>query len=821
MNRILVYLVLTGFTMVPLCADYLISEPVGHNIIHHHEYRSAGPWHLHVLEIDLSSSWNHLETIKAENRLQGSERTSAMAASVDAEAHRVVAAINGDFYAAGGVPINAQVVNGTLLKRAYPRTVFGTGPVNEPLLEIVSFSGQVLNQDLAVHAINGINEDRQENFLVVYNRYKGARTGTNQWGTEITTTILDSIRYVNTPFRVVVTEKDSAMEAGSGNTYIGQNEYILSAHGSAKAAVDSNIFLGDTLELQLDFAQVPHPIWQLIGGTPRLIRDGTQSVEWQAESVGHSFTYDRHPRTAVGINADSSKAYFVTVDGRQPGYSVGMSLFELANYMLEWEMYQAVNLDGGGSTTMVVRGSVVNRPSDASGERYVANALLAISTAPTGPLAVLEIEPSELYALVGSQTGFGVSGFDSTYNPVEVPADSLVWSCDSLIGSIDTNGVFTAGETETDGFVVVQLGAIIDSALVHVTDVSTITLTPDPLILAVGESQQINATARDAFGNVIQIDPVDYEWAVTPQLGPITTTGYFTAEEAGIAQISASYSEISGIITATIGDAITAIVDDFSTLTNWSLTGVVVNLSACHLSLDSSLYVSAPSSARLDYSLAQGGVSALYMNSEILISGSPEAVSIQVYGDGSTHWLRGEFRDQSDDKFLVNFTESSPGINWDNSWQALLVNLDEAIPHWGNPGALLDFPITWTKIYLAETDEDKKDSGSILIDDLSFHFIGTGIEGTGLRTPSHFELEGPFPNPFNNSTRFRFSNLSSGILDLKVHDIAGRQVDVQTLNVADGHLDFTWRSPTLGSGLYIYNFNLNGQRASGKLMILR
>ncbi|MFC1526963.1 phosphodiester glycosidase family protein, partial [Candidatus Latescibacterota bacterium] len=80
----------------------------------------------------------------------------------------------------------------------------------------------------------------------------------------------------------------------------------------------------------------------------------------------------------------------VTVDGRQPGYSVGMSLAELADLMARKltyfarsrsNAYQAINLDGGGSTTMVVRRQVVNRPSDQTGERPVANALLVVGPA--------------------------------------------------------------------------------------------------------------------------------------------------------------------------------------------------------------------------------------------------------------------------------------------------------------------------------------------------------------------------------------------------------------------------------------------------------
>ena len=117
------------------------------------------------------------------------------------------------------------------------------------------------------------------------------------------------------------------------------------------------------------------------------MRDGVVSIEHEREHLGTDFASDRHPRTAVGFTRNRETVYLVTVDGRQPGHSVGMTLEELAELMTTklpqftksgQPAFQAVNLDGGGSTTMVVRNTVVNRPSDQTGERPVANALLVV-----------------------------------------------------------------------------------------------------------------------------------------------------------------------------------------------------------------------------------------------------------------------------------------------------------------------------------------------------------------------------------------------------------------------------------------------------------
>ena len=96
--------------------------------------------------------------------------------------------------------------------------------------------------------------------------------------------------------------------------------------------------------------------------------------------MAENFARDRNPRTAIGKTADG-KLLLVTVDGRQSKISVGMSLYSLADLLLELNAIDAINLDGGGSTTMVVKQKVVNKPSDQTGERPVSDAILVLSPA--------------------------------------------------------------------------------------------------------------------------------------------------------------------------------------------------------------------------------------------------------------------------------------------------------------------------------------------------------------------------------------------------------------------------------------------------------
>ncbi len=113
---------------------------------------------------------------------------------------------------------------------------------------------------------------------------------------------------------------------------------------------------------------------EVIGGFPLLLRDGVRVGDLEV-SDRPSFSAERHPRTAVGFDLDEGLSWVVVVDGRQPDYSVGMTLPELAALFEALGVEDAINLDGGGSSVMVVDGAKVSRPSDAAGERPVVNAL--------------------------------------------------------------------------------------------------------------------------------------------------------------------------------------------------------------------------------------------------------------------------------------------------------------------------------------------------------------------------------------------------------------------------------------------------------------
>ena len=123
-----------------------------------------------------------------------------------------------------------------------------------------------------------------------------------------------------------------------------------------------------------DWAAAP----DIVSGAGLLLRDGREITDWTDEQIAEGFDTARHPRTMIGADGDGG-IWLVTVDGRQPWLSLGMNFAELKRLSRRIGLLSALNLDGGGSTTMVVqREWIVNHPSDPAGPRAVSDAIVVL-----------------------------------------------------------------------------------------------------------------------------------------------------------------------------------------------------------------------------------------------------------------------------------------------------------------------------------------------------------------------------------------------------------------------------------------------------------
>jgi hypothetical protein len=179
-----------------------------------------------------------------------------------------------------------------------------------------------------------------------------------------------------------------ALDSSGGSVQIPESGGVIAVGPAAPTALRTKLIAAASGALQFDAFVGLEPFYprEALGGFPVLLRDSAE-VAGLDSAGGANFGPVRHPRTLVGIGTGGRRLLLVTVDGRQQGYSTGMTLRESAQLMREFGVTEALNLDGGGSTTMVVRRSfenavrftLANKPSDKEGERPVANALAVIS----------------------------------------------------------------------------------------------------------------------------------------------------------------------------------------------------------------------------------------------------------------------------------------------------------------------------------------------------------------------------------------------------------------------------------------------------------
>lgn len=320
---------------------------------------------INLLRLDRSKV--KLDVVHAGDSAVGLEKTSAIA-------HRrgAVAAINSGFFRLdkslwAGDANGVLMIDGVILSESFadrtalfisdvPTTNLAFGRIRTEIS--VETGGRKL-------LVDGINRQRNNDEIILYDARFGTKTLTDPEGIEIS----------------VIDGKIAAITRNKGNSSIAEKGYVLSVSGKRINEVltvrEGQALRGFAVAYLISGGDrfLLNHVDDIVAGVPQLIKDGRVDITWEQEKSSKSFVETRHPRTAIARLKDG-KFLMIAVDGRQPGVSVGMNLNELAEYLLSLGATDAMNLDGGGSTTMFVDGKVVNKPSDKEGERKVSDAIL-------------------------------------------------------------------------------------------------------------------------------------------------------------------------------------------------------------------------------------------------------------------------------------------------------------------------------------------------------------------------------------------------------------------------------------------------------------
>lgn len=330
-----------------------------------------GPLSIHWLEVDP-------DRISIRLKHAGKGGLGRGTVSTMAREQNALAAINGGFFTIGGrfdgkATGLLKVEDGWLSDSPLPRGVIGWEEKGRDVLIGRLRVFWTLTFGKSRFPVDRINADRGNSGRVVYTAGFHSTTMTDASGIEV----------------VVAADKITEIVNG-GNSAIPEVGFVYSV-GSARESKLSTLKPGMPARLEARFQPgfqarpSPSASWSkmdfILGGTPVLVSGNRQVSDFSKERIQLSFVNNRHPRTAVGIRKDGVWILLV-VDGRQPQKSLGMTLHELAKYLLSLGCVRALNLDGGGSSTIFVNGSTRNSPSDPTGERPVSDAILLFPNNP-------------------------------------------------------------------------------------------------------------------------------------------------------------------------------------------------------------------------------------------------------------------------------------------------------------------------------------------------------------------------------------------------------------------------------------------------------
>lgn len=282
---------------------------------------------------------------------------------------------------------------------------------------------------------------------------------------------------------------------GADPIQIPENGYVLATLIDHVAFLKDNFAVGDEVKLDLSVSPSLGSAKTAFGGGAVLVDNGTIP-----KSFSHNIS-GVNPRTALGVDASGKKVFLVTVDGRQ-AVGKGMTQTELAQLMVELGAYNAINLDGGGSTTMVTRDfweeklSVKNAPSD-GGLRAVVNGLGITSQKGDGIAGVRLEAPG--YTFVGAPVALTVGGHDAYQNPLPLPdAQNVSYTVTGAGGSV-SGGVFTPAAPGV-ATITASYGASSYSVDIMVYEPARLNISPRQISMGQGGSAAVSITATSADG---------------------------------------------------------------------------------------------------------------------------------------------------------------------------------------------------------------------------------------------------------------------------------------------------------------------------------
>ncbi|XID91086.1 stalk domain-containing protein [Paenibacillaceae bacterium WGS1546] len=684
-----------------------------------------------VLQVDLQNPHVHLDAMGGpQGSVTARQSVGAMVRETGA-----VAGVNGDVFRMGssaeGVPMGAQITSGQLLvstEQLQGMYAFGVTGNRQPIIDNFVFAGTVTAANGASFPLTGLNKsayrtepDRAYSHVNALYMYTNAWTAPERPAASATTPtealVVDGI----------VTEIADRQAIA---TPIPANGYILRGHGTAATFLTTNLAVGDrvdsaySLRSATDGKTYDTSAFQMMVSGHTLLLDKGAAVSFTRDVNGLS-GHSPRARTAAGYSRDGKTAYLVTVE--ENGGRKGVTLKTLQQMLVQLGVWKAVNLDGGGSTTMISRPlgdfqvQLAHPTSSGTTQRLVTNGIGIYTTAPQGTLKGIAVSGADTL-FVGEQATFSLKAYDSYYNPMEPSGLTPTWSIDKQLGAF-ANGVFTAARPG-DATVTVKQGGASDTHGIEIlgeAKIAKLLVEPSSTILRPGAVIDMKVKAQLTDGRELPVPASSINWefrgfTANSKDGKITVAKVQNNVSAGYA--IARYDGFGGVAVLTSGTE--KLLEDFENATyNVGFTGTPAETAG-----SASIVTGVPGREMskvlvMDYDFTVGtgrrfANAVLNEGQGIAIDGSPSAISIDVMGDGGMQWLRAEFVNGDGKPAYATIADK---VDW-TGWKNVRFDLAQANL---KPGARLN------KLYIVnqvENQDERSVQGELAFDNISLIYPG-------------------------------------------------------------------------------------------------
>jgi hypothetical protein len=684
---------------------------------------------LRVLQIDLKNPYVQLGAMGGQ---KGSVTTgqSVMAMAKETGA---IAGINGDVFVTTneGAPMGAQINSGNLLvstSQLQGMYAFAVTNDRQPVIDQFTFSGNVTAADGTPFVLAGLNKSAYRTEPSSgYSHVDALYMYTNAWTAPERPTGSASTPTEALVIDGVVTEIaiDKAIK-----TAIPANGYILRGHGKKTAAdfITAHLAVGDKVAAKYELKSMTNgktydqSAFQMMVSGHTLLLDNGAAVPFTRDINGVSGSADR-ARTAVGYSRDGKTAYLLTVE--QNGGRVGVTLKELQQMLVELGIWKAVNLDGGGSTTMVSRPlgefqvTLAHPTSYGTTQRQVANGIGVYTTAPQGTLKGITASGAQTL-FIGQQATYGLKAYDSYFNPIDPSGLKPAWSLSSPLGSfLDGALQVTKAGKATLSVKAGSASANVPLEVIGEQQVARLIVEPNTTLLQPGATINVPVKVQLTDGRELAVPASAVTWeyrgfTATSSNGKLTIAKVQNGIAAGYA--IARYDGFGTIAVLTPGTE--RVLEDFEKSTyNLEFSGMPVETVG-----RSSIVTGIPGRETskvllMDYDFTIGS-GKRYANAVlndgigIDIAGTPSSLTLDVLGDQSLNWLRAEMTDVNGKTVYVTLADP---IDW-TGWKNIRVDL---------AAAGLKGPAKLTKLYIVNLEEGQDEralQGEIAFDNLTLQY---------------------------------------------------------------------------------------------------